>query len=378
MRDPRVEKLGDIIVNHSCSIKKGERVLIESCKGAAPLIKYIVKKCYEIGALPFVLLKESDIQRELLHGMSSEQMDLQTKFESTIMKEMDAYIEIKDDDNFFELSDIPPEKWNLYHTLYYEPVHWGIRLPNTKWVTVRYPSKVMAHKFGMSTERFENFFFETVNANYERMEQLMLPLKSRMDQADEVKIIAPNTNLKFNIGKYKSVICNGKINLPDGEVFIAPELHSANGVITFNTEVLYQDITFSNIKLVLENGKVISAESGSTTEDLNRILDTDSGARYIGEFAFGTNPKIDRIVKNIIFDEKMLGSIHFALGASHPTSDNGNKSGIHWDIVQIHKKENGGGEIYFDNELIMKDGIFVPSDLLELNQESPKQLKLKP
>ena len=375
MRDPRVEKLGELIVNHSCSIKPKERVLIESCKGAAPLIKYIVKLCYEKGAYPFVLLKESDIQREILRGTSEEQIAIQTKFESVLMNEMDAYIEIKDDDNFFELSDIPPEKWNLYHTLYYDPVHWGIRLPKTKWVTVRYPSKTMAHKFGMSSEAFEEFFFDVVNANYEEMGQRMEPLKKILDNGNNVQIITPTTDLRFNIGKYKSVICNGKINLPDGEVFIAPELHSANWIITFNTDVLYQDITFTNIKLKLENGYVTEAESGSTTKDLNRILDTDPGARYIGEFAFGTNPKISKIVKNIIFDEKMLGSIHLALGASHPTSDNQNKSGIHWDIVQIHKKEYGGGQVIIDDELIMQDGIFVPKSLQGLNEKSYTKVK---
>lgn len=372
MKDPRIEQLGDLIVNHSCEIQEGEKVLIESSKSAYPLINYIINKCYEKGALPFVLLKESNIQRELLRNISEEQIKIQSNFESVLMNEMDVYIEIKDDDNMFELSDIPPDKWNMYHSLYYKPVHWDIRLPKTKWVTVRYPSKVFAQKFGMSTEKFEDFYFDTILADYEEMGNLMLPLKRRMDQADNVRIITPTTDLRFNIGKNNAVICNGKINLPDGEVFIAPVLDSVNGIIQYNTDVLYQDITFSNIKLDFKDGKVINAESGNTTKDLNRILDTDEGARFVGEFAFGTNPKIDRIVKNIIFDEKMLGSIHLALGSSHPTSDNGNKSGIHWDMVQIHKKEYGGGEVYFDDELIMQDGIFITSDLEELNQEKQK------
>ena len=374
MRDLRLEKLGDLIVNHSCEVQRGERVLIESSRSCYPLINYIINKCYDRGALPFVLLKESDIQRELLRNITDEQINIQTEFESKIMSEMDVYIEIKDDDNLFELSDIPPEKWSLYHSLYYKPVHWDIRLPKTKWVTVRYPSKVFAQKFGMSTEKFEDFYFETILTDYEKMGSLMLPLKERMDKANAVKIVTPTTDLKFAIGKYKSVICNGKINLPDGEVFIAPELDSVNGTITYNADVLYQDITFSNIRLDFKDGKVVNAESGSASKDLNRILDTDTGARFVGEFAFGTNPNINRIVKNIIYDEKMLGSIHLALGASHPASNNGNKSGIHWDMVQIHKKENGGGQIYFDNELIMENGIFVTPDLQELNQN--KVLKL--
>ena len=374
MRDSRLEKLGDLIVNHSCEVNPGERVLIESSKNCAPLIKYIINKCYEKGALPFVLLKESDIQSELLRNISAEQINIQSAFESVMMSEMDVYIEIKDDDNLFELSDVPPEKWSLYHNLYYKPVHWDIRLPKTKWLTVRYPSKVFAQKFGMSTEKFEEFYFDTILADYGEMGKLMLLLKERMDKADRVRILTPTTDLNFSIGKYKAIICNGKINLPDGEVFIAPELESVNGTITYNADVLYQDITFSNIKLNFKDGKVIKAVSGSTTRELNRILDTDLGARYVGEFAFGTNPKIDRIVKNIIYDEKMLGSIHLALGASHPASNNGNESGIHWDMVQIHKKANGGGKVFFDDELIMHDGIFVTSDLQELNQN--KTLKL--
>ncbi len=375
MVDRRIEELGDIIVNHSVDIQPGERVLIESSRSCAPLIKHIVKRCYERKAIPFVLLKESDIQREILIGATKEQIDIQTNFESTLMREMNVYIEIKDDDNIFELSDIPPEKWNLYHTLYYKPVHWDIRLPKTKWVTVRYPSKRLAQRFEMSTERFEEFYFKVLNTDYEKMGRMMEPLKERMDRANHVHILAPNTDLSFDIGKYKATICNGKINLPDGEVFIAPELESVNGTITYNAPVLYQDITFSHIQLTFKDGKVVSAVCDPYTEELNRILDTDPGARYAGEFAFGTNPNMQRIVKNIIYDEKMLGSIHIALGSSHPTSDNGNKSGIHWDMVQIHKKENGGGQILFDDELIMQDGIFVPKDLEELNQGRKLVLK---
>ena len=191
---------------------------------------------------------------------------------------MDVYIEINDDDNLFELSDIPPEKWNLYHNLYYKPVHWNLRLPKTKLVTVQYPPKVFAQKFDMSTQKFENFYFDTVLAGYGKTGKLMLPLKERMDKSNRVRILTPTTDLDFNIGKYKAVICDGKINLPDGEVFIARELESVNGTITYNVDVLYQDITFSNVKLDFKDGKVIKAESGSTTRDLNRILDTDTGA----------------------------------------------------------------------------------------------------
>ena len=370
MIDSRLEKLGDTIVYHSCEIKSNDKVIIESSKSCYPLIKHIIKRCYEIGAIPFVMLKESDIQSMLMKNATEEQVNLQAKYESYIMKDMDVYIEIKDDDNMFELSNIPPEKWGLYHSLFYKPVHWDIRLPKTRWVTVRYPSKVFAHKFEMNTDEFEKFYFDIMNLNYNEFGLMMKPLKERLDRGSKVFVEAPGTNLEMSIKPYNAVICNGKINLPDGEVFIAPEVDSINGSITYNTDVLYDDITFSNIHLDLKDGKVIDADAGNHTEELNRILDTDSGARFVGEFAFGTNPYVNRIVKNIIFDEKMLGSIHIALGASHPASDNGNKSGIHWDMVQIHKPQNGGGRVYIDNDLILNNGIYVPDDLKPLNYEN--------
>lgn len=378
MIDPRLERLGDTIVYHSCEIKKGDKVILETSRSCYPLIKHILKRCYEIGAIPFVMLKESDIQSVLMSNATEEQIRLQTKYESYIMKDMDVYIEIKDDDNMFELSNVPPEKWNLYHKIFYKEVHWDIRLPKTRWVTVRYPSKVFAHKFEMNTDEFEKFYFNIMTMDYDKLGRLMQPLKEKMDLASKVKILAPDTDLEFSIEGYNAVACNGKINLPDGEVFIAPVVTSANGVITYNTDVLYDDITFSNIRLELENGKVVDARAGNHTAELNRILDTDPGARYFGEFAFGTNPYITRIVKNIVFDEKMLGSIHLALGSSHPTSDNKNKSGIHWDIVQRHDIEHGGGKVYLDDELVLENGIYISESLQPLNQieERKKVLKL--
>lgn len=366
MMDVRLKQLGDHLLNYSCSVKDGDKVLIESTKNSSELIKYLVRECYKRGAMPFVILRESDIKRELILSGTSEQFEIMAEEQKLLMKRMDVYIEITEYDNCYEMNDVPIEQRQLYQRYFYQPVYTenGIE----RWVTVGFPTKSMAQRFGMSTDTFEDYYFSVVNADYEKMSKKMLVLKKSLDKAKIVTLQGNGLNLSFSIEEAKTFICDGKINLPDGEVFVAPDIYSANGSIKFNVDSLYQGYNFSDIELFFHNGMVVNAGASKNAKILNRILDTDEGSRYLGEFAIGTNPNITKTVGNILYDEKMLGSIHLALGQSHFESDNQNKSAIHWDMVYRMEEEFGKAKMFLDDELIMENGKFVPKKLELLNR----------
>ncbi|RMI15107.1 MAG: aminopeptidase [Calditrichaeota bacterium] len=368
MKDPRVQKLAGVLLNHSIQLKSGENVLIEAFDMPPDLVKELVRQATEMGARPYVWIKQNTITRELLLNASPEQLDLIGKMELRWMKQMDCYIGIRGSLNVNELSDVPPEKMRLYEEHILKPVHFQERVNNTRWVILRYPSPSFAQQATMSTDAFEDFFFDVCTLDYSRMDRAMQPLIEIMRRTDKVHIKGPNTDLHFSIKGIPVVGCAGTHNIPDGEVFTAPVRDSVNGYIQFNTPTIYQGVPFSDVYLRFEQGKIVEARADKT-ERLNRILDTDEGARYIGEFALGFNPYVTRPMLDILFDEKMAGSFHFTPGNAYEDADNGNRSGVHWDMVMRQTPEVGGGEIYFDGELIRKDGRFVPPALQGLNPE---------
>jgi aminopeptidase len=223
----------------------------------------------------------------------------------------------------------------------------------------------------MSKEAFEDFYFNVCNLDYGKMNKAMDALVELMNKTDKVQLIGKDTNLTFSIKDIPAVKCAGEMNIPDGEVFTAPVRDSVNGVITYNTPSPYQGFTFENVKLTFENGKIIDA-TANDTERINHIFDTDEGARFVGEFAIGVNPYIQHPMQDILFDEKIDGSFHFTPGECYEEAYNGNHSNIHWDMVMIQRPEYGGGEIYFDDVLIRKDGRFVIKELEALNPENLK------
>jgi aminopeptidase len=245
------------------------------------------------------------------------------------------------------------------------------RVNKTRWVVLRWPSPSMAQAANMSTEAFEDFYFNVCTMDYRKMAKAMNPLEKRMKAADKVQIKGPGTDLSFSIKGIGAKSCNGKLNIPDGEVFSCPVKNSVKGTIQFNTPTLYSGTRFDNVRLEFENGKVVNAKSNNNKR-LNEILDTDAGARYVGEFALGFNPYIENPMCDILFDEKIAGSLHFTPGQAYEIADNGNRSAVHWDMVLIQRPEWGGGEIWFDGELIRKDGMFLPKDLRALNPENLK------
>ncbi|HZG15244.1 MAG TPA: aminopeptidase [Candidatus Bathyarchaeia archaeon] len=370
MRDPRLDQLADVLVNYSTRVQKGENVLIYAIGEVTELVKATIKKVYAAGGNPYVQLINPSIQRELIWQTNEDQLAVMREAEVSFMKKMDCYIGIRSGDNINEQSDVPGDKMKLYTSQLQRPVL-DVRVPETRWVILRYPNPSMAQLAGMSTEAFEDFYFKVCTVDYSKMDKAMDNLVELMEKTDKVRITGPGTDLTFSIKGIPAIKCAGTYNIPDGEVFTAPVKDPVNGTITYNTQSPYQGFTFDNVKLTFKDGKIIEATSNDTAR-INEVFDTDEGARYIGEFAIGVNPYIQNPMKDILFDEKIDGSFHFTPGQSYDEAPNGNKSAIHWDLVSIQRPEWGGGEIYFDDRLIRKDGRFVVPELEALNPENLK------
>jgi len=367
--DHRIKKLADILVDYSCKVKKKEKVMIE-CHGfsALPLVKRLVEKVYEVGGLPFVVLNESSVMREIIKGCEKEQLRLMTDFGLSRMKKMDVFIGIRAHDNVNELGDLEGSKLNEYMRDFSSKIV-EERVNNTRWVVLRWPNNSMAQLANTSLESFTDFYFDVCTMDYNKMSKAMDPLIGLMGKTDKVRIEGPGTDLEFSIKGIPTIKAAGEANIPDGEVFTAPVKDSLQGHVTFNTPAVYQGVTYENIYFKFKNGKIIEA-SANFTERINKVLDTDKGARFLGEFAIGLNPFIDKPMKDPLFDEKIMGSIHLTPGNCYEEASNGNKSAIHWDLVLIQLESSGGGNIYFDDVLIRKNGLFVIEDLKPLNPEN--------
>ncbi len=372
MVDPRVTKLADVLVNYSCAVQSGEKILIEAIDIPHEFTMECVRLAAEKGAHPLVLLKSNVINRALMRTATREQFDLIADVERHQMENVQCYIGARGNWNVSELSDVPADRQKVFESTVWKRVHGEVRVPKTRWVVLRWPHPSMAQLAQMSTQAFEDFYFNVCTLDYAKMGAAMEYLKSRMEKTDKVHLKGPqDTDLTFSIKGIPAVPCAGKLNIPDGEVFTAPVRESINGVIHFNTPSMYRGETHENIRLVFKDGKVVEATS-SNTEKLNEVLDADEGARYTGEFAIGVNPFVTRAMKDTLFDEKISGSIHLTPGRAYDEAPNGNESEIHWDMVMIQTPEYGGGEIYFDDELVRKDGLFVAKDLQGLNPEALK------
>ncbi len=375
MKDPRVGKLAEILIGHSTQVQPGEKVLVEAYDIPDDVVTAVVDTIAKAGGLPFVTVKRNAILRALYQNASEEQMRLTGELEQARMAAMDAYIGIRGSENSTELSDVPDEKMKLYRTLWWNPVHSQTRVPHTKWCVLRWPTPSMAQQAGMSTEAFEDFYFDVCTFDYGKLGPVIEPLKALMNRTDRVRLTGAGTDLRFSIKDIPTIPCTGSANIPDGEIFTAPVRDSAEGTIAFNTPTIYQGTAFEGITLKFEQGKIVEATSaGNTGTALNEILDSDEGARYIGEFSLGFNPYVLQPMRDILFDEKIAGSFHFTPGGAYDEAFNGNRSTVHWDMVFIQRPEFGGGEVYFDDVLIRKDGLFVPEDLLPLNPENLKRL----
>lgn len=369
--DERIKKLAENLVNYSMDVKEGEKVYVHYIGGSTQdLARQLVKEVYKAGGTPFVHYTDPKLQRETLLHCTEEQMALMAKLDASEMEQMDCYVAVRGSDNINELSDVPADKMKIYEAYYVTPVHHDVRVKKTKWVVLRYPNTSMAQLANMSHEAFEDFYFNVCNLDYGKMAEAMKPLVEYMNRTDKVRIVGPGTDLQFSIKGIPAVPCSGHRNIPDGEVYTAPVRDSVNGTLSYNTPAVFQGFTYENITFRFENGKIVEA-TANDTERINHVLNTDEGARYIGEFAIGVNPYILKPMKDTLFDEKIMGSFHFTPGNCYEEeAPNGNSSAIHWDLVCIQTPEFGGGEIYFDDVLIRKDGRFVVKELEGLNPEN--------
>ena len=372
MKDSRMTILAENLVNYSCSVKPGENVLIEVNGVDSAMVEELVKAVYKAGGFPFVEINDQRVNRAILMGTSEEHCKRWADYDAYRMQNMDAYIGIRGGNNTFENSDVPSDNIKTYSIIYQDKVHLDIRL-GKKWVILRYPNPSMAQLAQMSTEKFEDFYFDVCNLDYGKMDKAMDALDEYMQKTDKVRIVSPGTDLTFSIKGIRGIKCAGKMNIPDGEFYTAPVKDSVNGTITYNTPTMSRGKRFENISLTFKDGKIINATcANGLDKELNEIFDSDEGARYVGEFAIGVNPFINNAICDILFDEKIAGSIHFTPGNAYEDADNGNRSTVHWDLVLIQTPEYGGGEIYFDDVLVRKDGKFVIKELEGLNPENLK------
>lgn len=368
MHDPRLDKLASLLTIHSTRVQPGEFVLIEAIDIPQEMVIALIRAVRKADGIPLVELKQNRIQREIILGGDDAGIKLIGEYETYRIKKVQAYIGIRGSHNITEMSDVPSEAMQHYEKYWRKPLN-DIRVPKTKWVVLRWPLPAMAQQAKMSTEAFEDYYFDVCTLDYSKMERAMKPLKSLMEETDEVHIVGEDTDLRFSIKDIPVIPCAGECNIPDGECFTAPVRDSVNGTIHFNTSTIYQGTTFTDVCLRFENGKIVES-SANYTKKLNAILDTDEGARYIGEFAIAFNPYITNPMLDILFDEKIAGSFHFTPGQAYEEADNGVRSAVHWDMVMIQTPEHGGGEMYFDGNLIRKDGRFVHPELEALNPEN--------
>src|SRR6476620_4364821 len=365
MHDPRFDKLARLLVEYSVRLRPNENVLIEAFDVPDEMAIALVRAVRAAKGIPFVQIQHARVSRALCLDATERQLNFMATHELARMKKMQAYIALRGSHNVTEMSDVPVDRLKLLGQKM-RPVL-DQRVQKTKWVVLRWPNSSMAQLAGMSTEAFEDFYFDVCTLDYRKLMPGMKALKTLMQKTDRVAIKGPGTDLRFSIKGIPAIICVGDRNIPDGEVFSCPIKESVEGHVTFNAPTIYQGTSFDGIRLDFREGKIVEATSNETKK-LNKILDSDPGARYIGEFSLGFNPFVLHPMRDILFDEKIAGSFPFTPGQAYEDADNGNRSQVHWDMVCIQRPDYGGGEVYFDGKLIRKDGEFVPANLRSLNR----------
>ncbi len=365
MSDPRIDKLADILVNYSAKVRRGDVVMIDfSGTRPLPLVKAIYEKCLRNGASYVEYnFSSEEMSRAFLDLASDHQLRYFPKHRLDAMKKATAYIGINGTENTQNYARAPVDKMVTREKVMRPIVN--RRVDRTRWVITRYPVVGLAQDARMSLGEFEDFYFRACNIDWEAFSAKITALWRMVGRAEEVRIKSTDTDLRFSIKGIPAVKSEGLRNMPDGEVFTAPVKDSVEGVITYNTPSIYQGKEFDGVRFEFHKGKIVRATARlGSASDLAKILDSDKGSRYIGEFSFGLNKAITRPIKNILFDEKIMGSFHFTPGQAYKVADNGNRSSVHWDLVKILK---GDGEVYLDGRLIQKDGKFVVKELKALN-----------
>lgn len=358
--------LAHTIANYSLDLKENEKVLIVTTSfETRDLLEALIDEITKLKALVSIRVSDQALATRVIEKSSEKRIDLLKKQEEFDVENFDAFITIVYSINDYEGKNISKEI-RVKQGQALKKIH-DKKINERKWVLLNYPSPLDAYKAKMNYDEFKKFAFSVMNVDYQAMYEKMKPLQKLMDKTDKVRIVAKDTDITFSIKGMPSIACVGDKNIPDGELYSAPIKTSVNGKITYNTPSPYNGNVYTNVSLTFKDGKIVEATCTEDDDKLNEIFDTDEGARYIGEFSLGFNPKIVKPMGDILYDEKIFGSLHFTPGCCYDDCDNKNKSAIHWDMVLIQREEYGGGEIYFDDVLIRKNGIFVLPELKELN-----------
>jgi len=364
MNDPRIRQFAEILVDYSTRVKKGDVVLINAAGlEAMPLVKELYVLCLKRGA-KYVEYSFSvpEIDRNFYNIANKQQLEHFPQHKLDFYKTLTVYIGISSGNNSMVMANARQEAMVAYQKVTKPLI--DQRVKHTRWCVTRYPTHAAAQEARMSLDEYEDYLFSACCIDWKAESKKQDKLKKLMDKTRKVRILAPDSDLRFSIDGLPGIKCDGRFNMPDGEVFTAPVRDSVQGHITYNCPSIYQGKEYNGIRFDFKNGKIIKAvAAGGMSSALNKILDTDDGARYIGEFSLGINPGIRQPMRNILFDEKIFGSIHFTPGQAYDECDNGNRSAVHWDLVRIL----ADGEIWFDEVLIQKKGRFVHRDLLDLN-----------
>ncbi|MDD3340795.1 MAG: aminopeptidase [Bacilli bacterium] len=362
------EKLSKTVVNYSLKVEENERVLITYMDDSSKnLVKYLIKEIVSKKGIPFTKRVDADVNAILLENTKDNCIDeikVRKEFE---VEHYDSFITIFYNGNEYEERHVPAEVRAKIGKA--TRALSDIRTNERKWVLLNYPSIIDAYKAKMPYEEFYEYAFKTMVYNYAEMKEKIEPLKKLMEKTDKVRVTGKDTDITFSIKDIPAIPCMGESNIPDGEIFTAPVKDSIEGTITYNTPSPYRGDVYHNVSLTFEKGKIVKATCQDDNEKLNEIFDTDEGSRYVGEFAFGLNPYIREPMGDILFDEKIIGSIHFTPGAAYKEAYNGNESSVHWDMVLIQREEYGGGDIYFDDVLIRHNGKFILKELEPLNED---------
>lgn len=352
MADARITALADVLVEHSLKVQPGEKILIIGAAETAPLIKEVYRKVLQAGALPLTQVGLPELEKIFLDEAGDEQLANIDHME-WLYHHVDGVIRLLGTANNKELTNVDPKRVQLRRKAT-SALSQYLMQGGARWVLTMFPTQAQAQDADMSLEEYENFVYSAVNVDYAAMEQSMLAAAEKFNAASKVRIVANETDLTVDIEGRKAIVCAGEHNVPDGEFFFTPNFAKTEGIIYYEWPTIYNGREISGIRLRFEAGKVVECSAEKGHEALVQALDTDPGARFLGELGIGCNFGITRPTKDILFDEKIGGSVHLALGRAYEDGGpNGNDSAIHWDMV---KSLQGGGELYLDGELVQKDG----------------------
>ncbi|MCL4873421.1 aminopeptidase [bacterium] len=355
MPDPRVKRLASILVNHSLGVKKNDTVLISSSTELAkPLVLEVFREVLKAGGHPTTSIGFEETSNIFFDTATKEQVAFFPKTKLFEAKNIDCFVNIRASANKKALSNVDArtvgERSKVLRPISEEIVN------RKRWILCNFPTNGLAQEADMSLEEYEDFVYSATNIDWNKVRQKEMKLKAALDRAKEVRIVGKDTDLKIGIAGRKSIPCYGERNMPDGEVFLSPQEDSAEGYIYYEMPAIYQGREVTGIRLRFKGGKVVEASADKNEDFLIAMLDTDKGARFLGELGVGVNYGIQKFTKDILFDEKIGGTVHLAVGRSYEEAGGKNISAIHWDMIKDLRK---GGAIYLDGKAIQKNGKFL-------------------